>query len=400
MSLEQAISAIGPGPLTEDALRLHIFPLFSNTLAAPGIYLANHSLGRPLNQTEDDLREGFHRWQTKLGDAWGAWIEEEQAHRWRLAQLIGATRLDCIIPKTSAGQGLRTILNALSGVPRVVATTEEFDSIDVILKQYAAVGRISLQLVTCHAPDGSIDLSELMRKIDDGVDLVVISQVMFMNGQVVSGLDLLAEHCHEYGARLLVDAYHAVGVFPLDVAAMNADFMIGGSYKYLRGGPGAAFLYVSPDALGSGLKPIDIGWFAKDEPFLYERPNPPRFAHGGNALLESTPPVLTYYQARAGQQLTLQLGVARIREYGMDRLSRLKRYLADNGIAAKGADDSHGAFLTIENPAAVSLVEALERSGVTTDARGRWLRLSPDYLTSDSALRNAATTLASVIATS
>ena len=400
MSLEQAISAIGPGPLTEDALRLHIFPLFSNTLAAPGIYLANHSLGRPLNQTEDDLREGFHRWQTKLGDAWGAWIEEEQAHRWRLAQLIGATRLDCIIPKTSAGQGLRTILNALSGVPRVVATTEEFDSIDVILKQYAAVGRISLQLVTCHAPDGSIDLSELMRKIDDGVDLVVISQVMFMNGQVVSGLDLLAEHCHEYGARLLVDAYHAVGVFPLDVAAMNADFMIGGSYKYLRGGPGAAFLYVSPDALGSGLKPIDIGWFAKDEPFLYERPNPPRFAHGGNAFLESTPPVLTYYQARAGQQLTLQLGVARIREYGMDRLSRLKRYLADNGIAAKGADDSHGAFLTIENPAAVSLVEALERSGVTTDARGRWLRLSPDYLTSDSALRNAATTLASVIATS
>ena len=400
MSLEQAISAIGPGPLTEDALRLHIFPLFSNTLAAPGIYLANHSLGRPLNQTEDDLREGFHRWQTKLGDAWGAWIEEEQAHRWRLAQVIGATRLDCIIPKTSAGQGLRTILNALSGVPRVVATTEEFDSIDVILKQYAAVGRISLQLVTCHAPDGSIDLSELMRKIDDGVDLVVISQVMFMNGQVVSGLDLLAEHCHEYGARLLVDAYHAVGVFPLDVAAMNADFMIGGSYKYLRGGPGAAFLYVSPDALGSGLKPIDIGWFAKDEPFLYERPNPPRFAHGGNAFLESTPPVLTYYQARAGQQLTLQLGVARIREYGMDRLSRLKRYLADNSIAAKGADDSHGAFLTIENPAAVSLVEALKRSGVTTDARGRWLRLSPDYLTSDSALRNAATTLASVIATS
>jgi kynureninase len=400
VSLEQAISAIGPGPLTEDALRLHIFPLFSNTLAAPGIYLANHSLGRPLNQTEDDLREGFHRWQTKLGDAWGAWIEEEQAHRWRLAQLIGATRLDCIIPKTSAGQGLRTILNALSGVPRVVATTEEFDSIDVILKQYAAVGRISLQLVTCHAPDGSIDLSELMRKIDDGVDLVVISQVMFMNGQVVSGLDLLAEHCHEYGARLLVDAYHAVGVFPLDVAAMNADFMIGGSYKYLRGGPGAAFLYVSPDALGSGLKPIDIGWFAKDEPFLYERPNPPRFAHGGNAFLESTPPVLTYYQARAGQQLTLQLGVARIREYGMDRLSRLKRYLADNGIAAKGADDSHGAFLTIENAAAVSLVEALERSGVTTDARGRWLRLSPDYLTSDSALRNVATTLASVIATS
>ena len=400
MSLAQAIAAIGAGALTEDALRLHVFPLFSNTLAAPGIYLANHSLGRPLNQTEDDLREGFHLWQTRLGDAWGPWLEEEQAHRSRLAQLIGASRPDCIVPKTSAGQGLRTALNALPGMPRVVSTAREFDSIDVILKQYAALGRISLQLVAIEAADGSIDLSQLMQKIRDGVDLVVISQVMFMTGQVVPNLDLLAAHCHEAGARLLVDAYHSVGVFPVDVAAMNADFVIGGSYKYLRGGPGAAFLYVSPDALSGGLKPIDIGWFAKDEPFRYERPNPPRFAPGGDAFLESTPPVLTYYQARAGQQLALHLGMDRIRAYNIDRLSRLKRYLADFGVAAEGADSKHGAFLTIENFAAASLAEALERSGITTDARSRWLRLSPDYLTLDSDLHEVASTLASVSAKS
>jgi hypothetical protein len=96
--------------------------------------------------------------------------------------------------------------------------------------------------------------------------------------------------------------------------------------------------------------------------------------------------------------LTLQLGVDRIRTYSLDRLSRLKRYLADVGVAAEGADSGHGAFLTIETDAAVSLVEELERSGVTTDARDRFLRLSPDYLTPDSALRDAAATLASVLA--
>ncbi|MBB5341146.1 aminotransferase class V-fold PLP-dependent enzyme [Tunturiibacter gelidoferens] len=398
MSLADALAAIGPGELTEDTLHLHVFPLFSKTLAAPGIYLANHSLGRPLNQTEEDLREGFHLWQASLGAAWGPWLEEEHAHRTRLAQLIGASRSHCIVPKTSAGQGLRTVLNALPGIPRVVSTTGEFDSIDVILKQYAALGRIALQFVSCEVAEGGINLSQLMQKIHDGVDLVVISQVMFMTGQVVPDLDLLAEHCHKAGARLLVDAYHAVGVFSIDVARMKADFMIGGSYKYLRGGPGAAFLYISPDALSSGLKPIDIGWFAKDQPFLYDRPDPPRFAHGGDAFLESTPPILTYYQARAGQQFALHLGVTRIRAYCIDRLSRLKRYLADVGIAAEGADDSHGGFLTIENTAAVSLAETLERSGITTDARGNRLRLSPDYLTSDSALREVATTLASISA--
>jgi kynureninase len=219
-----------------------------------------------------------------------------------------------------------------------------------------------------------------------------------MTGQILPDLDRLAEECHQAGARLLVDAYHAIGVFPVDVAATHADFVIGGSYKYLRGGPGAAFLYVSPDALESGLQPIDIGWFAKDGPFLYQRPDPPRFAPGGDAFLESTPPVLTWYQARAGQQLTVLLGVDRVRTYSLDRLVRLKRYLADSGIRAEGADHEHGGFLTIDHPAALSLAEALEQRGVISDARGTKLRLSPDYLTPDSALREAASTVASVIA--
>jgi kynureninase len=400
MRIANAVAALASSALTEDALRRHIHPLFSRTLAAPGIYLANHSLGRPLDQTEDDLREGFAYWQTKLHNAWDPWQEEEHAHRSRIAQLIGAVRPDCIIPKVSAGQGLRTVINALqreSGdIPRILSTTAEFDSVDIILKQYAAVGRIHLETVPCQAPDGSIDQSQLFAAIRKDISLVIVSQVLFTTGQMLPNLDRLADACHQQGARLLVDAYHAIGVLPVDVAAMRADFVIGGSYKYLRGGPGAAFLYISPAALDSGLQPIDVGWFAKEKPFLYDRPDPPRFAPGGDAFLESTPPVLTYYQARAGQQLTLALGVERIRAYSLDRLTRLKRYLADAGIASSGADDQHGAFLTIDHADAASLAHQLEQRGITTDARGRYLRLCPDYLTSDSALRQTATTLASI----
>jgi kynureninase len=397
MSVTDAVRAMGTGALTEEGLRQHVFPLFSKTLAKPGIYLANHSLGRPLDQTEEDLREGFGFWQTRLGDAWDPWMEEEQAHRARLARLIGAARADCVVPKTSAGQGLRTVLNALPGVARVVSTMGEFDSVDVILKQYAAVGRIEAEFVGCDA-DGGVDVSRFIERVRDGVELVVISQVMFMTGCVVGGLDLLAARCHAVGARLLVDAYHAVGVFPVDVAAMGADYLIGGSYKYLRGGPGAAFLYVSPDAMASGLRPVDIGWFAKEEPFRYERPDPPRFATGGDAFLESTPPVLTYYQACAGQELTLELGVARIREYNLDRLRRLKGYLAERGVPANGADKGHGGFLTVEQENAPLLAEKLEQKGITADARGSFLRLSPDYLTRDNALREAAAGLAELMA--
>jgi kynureninase len=395
VSLAKALAGLGTGSLTEEALGRHIYPLFSKSLGGSGIYLANHSLGRPPDQTEADLCEGFRLWQSKLGDAWEWWLEEQQAHRSRLAQLIGAPGSDCIVPKASAGQGLRTILNALPGIPRVVSTTGEFDSIDVILKQYAALGKITLQQVPCEGADGGVDLTLLIERIRRRVDLVVLSQVMFMTGRIVPQLNRLAELCHEFGARLAIDAYHSAGVFRIDVRALKADFAIGGSYKYLRGGPGAAFLYISPDTV-AGLQPVDIGWFAKEDPFRYTREERPRLAAGGNAFLESTPPVLTYYQARAGQQLALGLGIDRIRTYGLDRLCRLKSYLEEAGVPAKGADNDHGAFLTVEDSRASSLATALERVRVTTDSRGRWLRMSPDYLTRDEDLRAAAGLLGAI----
>src|SRR4029450_2114288 len=161
-------------------------------------------------------------WETKLGDAWDAWLAEQEAFCTRIAQLIHAPRVDCIVPKTSAGQGLRAVLNALSGTPRVLSTRGEFDSIDLLLKQYRALGRIEVRWVEPDA-DGLFTVPGMMEHLRPGIDLVVISQVMFMNGQIVQDLEHLADACHAIGAKLLIDSYHAVGVFPVNVAAVHTD---------------------------------------------------------------------------------------------------------------------------------------------------------------------------------
>ena len=395
-SLEQAVAALGPGPLTEAALARHIFPLFSKSLASREIYLANHSLGRPLDRTSEDVQEALSLWQTKLGEAWGAWLDERESFRARIAALIGAKRRDCIVPKTSAGQGLRTVLNALPGKPVVLSTRGEFDSIDVVLKQYAALGRIDLLWVSPDA-DNNFSVESIVTAIDTNVDLVVVSQVTFMTGQVVHGLDRLASACHSTGTRLLVDGYHAVGVLPIDVNASGVDFVIGGCYKYLRGGPGAAFLYISPEVIDSGVASLDVGWFAKDPAFAYDRSDQARFAAGGDAFLEGTPPVLMYYQARAGLEFTLAMGVPRLREYGLERLGLLKRYLQDTGIDAVGGDADHGGFLTVRNPHAFELPGRLAAAGIRADARGEYLRLCPDCLTREDELRSAADSVARAV---
>ena len=401
MSIENAVAALGTGPLHEEAIAQHIAPLFSRVLASERIYLENHSLGRPLDQMADDIAEAAGLWSSKLGDAWDEWLAEREAYRSRLAQLIGAPRPDCVVPRTAAGQGLRAVLNALPGKPRVVSTRGEFNAVDLILKQYAALERIEMRWVE---PDVGNDHDEfcvdaLIRALDSGVDLVVVSQVMFMTSQIVTGLDGLADACHARGARLLVDMYHAVGVIPVDVHAMRADFAIGGSYKYLRGGPGAGYLYLSPEVLDSGLRPLDTGWFANEEMFAFQRPETPVLRPGGDAFLEGTPPVLTWYQARSGQQFTLAMGVPRLREYSLEQLRAFRRYLDDAGVQhVTGGDEHHGAFLTIRLKDAMELPALLEREGISCDARADRVRLCPDCLTRDEELRRAADVLGRVLA--
>jgi kynureninase len=180
----------------------------------------------------------------------------------------------------------------------------------------------------------------------------------------------------------------------MDVVQLGADFVIGGSYKYLRGGPGACFLYITPAVLEGGLRPLDIGWFANADPFGYQRPELPVLNHGGDGFLESTPPVLTWYQARSGLEFTLAMGVQRLRAYSLQQLNALRGYLADAGInTVKGGDEDHGAFLAIRLAKAMEFPARLQREGIVCDARGQWLRLCPDCLTRDEELRCAAATL-------
>jgi kynureninase len=389
--IERAVAALGAGPLTEGSIAAHIAPLFSRVLERrrSAIDLANHSLGRPLDATAADVAEAIALWQTRLGDAWDQWSAEMDAYRSRLARLLGAPRADCIVPKTSAGQGLRAILNSYATVPRVVATRGEFDSIDVILRQYARRGRIALTFVESR-DDGLFAKEDLLAAIGKGVDLLVVSQVVFNSGQVLPALPALIEAAHAQRGRVLLDVYHSAGVFPVDLNALDVDFAVGGSYKYLRGGPGACYLHIHPRHLDGSLATLDIGWFAKREPFRYERPEPIALAAGGDAFLESTPPILTWYQARAGQMFTLAIGVARLREYSLAQQQRLVSLLAKQGVQAEGGAPDRGAFIIVRDRDASALAQALEHRGVHGDARGDYLRFCPDVLTTDAELVAAA----------
>ncbi|MGQ0510414.1 MAG: aminotransferase class V-fold PLP-dependent enzyme [Betaproteobacteria bacterium] len=373
------------GALTEQSLREKVWPLFSRVREQKAIYLANHSLGRPPDRMAQDVQAAIDAWYRDMGEAWQAWNALRERHRALTAKLVGAPRADCIIPKTSAGQGLRAVLNALPDKPRVVASDGEFDSLDFILRVYREKGRIELRL----SPWRGVSLSN--------ANLVVLSSVQFRTGEVVDNLPKLVRAARAAGAYVLLDVYHHAGALPLDLGALEVDFAVGGSYKYLRGGPGACWLYVRPGLVDT-LRTLDTGWFAKEMPFAYERPDPPRFGAGGDAWLESTPPVLGPAQALAGLELTLELGVERLRDYNLAQKARLAELLRAQGVAPEGEGEAYGAYLTVRHERAAAIAEELMRRGVKSDARGEYLRLCPDVLNPDEELQAAAQVVGAVVA--
>lgn len=422
-AITQAVHHLGATALTEVNLAEHIWPLFdrfrrrlvTNQQNAveqpPEIYLANHSLGRPLDQVAIDVQLALDLWYEQLDAAWShplGWLAASNYFRHQIAVLLGAASRQWVVPKTSAGQGLRAVLNSMSDhghVPNVVATRGEFDSCDVILKTYAQKGRAKIRWVEpdSRQPIELYSVPSLKAALDSQVDLVLCSQVLFATGQVLVDIPDLVAAAHRVGAKVIVDTYHSFGVVPLEwegsgrYSLGGADFLIGGSYKYARGGPGACWLAIHPRHLDSNhatarLTTLDTGWFAKEEPFAYQRPDPPLMAEGGDGWLESTPPVLTAYQANSGLQLLREIGVGRLRDYNLLQQQQLCAAMKSVGVGMYEPDDweRRGAFALLPHPRASELSHRLLQQGLNTDARNGCVRFGPDLLTTQTELEAAA----------
>ena len=133
--ITDAVGRMGPGALSEEALVQHIHPLFSRVLArnekSSEIYLANHSLGRPMDMVSDLVQGALDGWYEQLDGVWNAWLDARDRYRAAIAAMLCWPDERAVVPKTSAAQGLRAVLNAVPvQMPSIVSTECEFDSID------------------------------------------------------------------------------------------------------------------------------------------------------------------------------------------------------------------------------------------------------------------------------
>lgn len=209
------------------------------------------------------------------------WMEQRAGLRARLAGLIGASPADIgFVANTTTG-----VVDIAQSLPwrrgdRVVLFTGEFPTNVTPWQQAARTWDLDLQFLPLDgfvrggAADGLTRLDGALRQ---GVRLVAVSAVQFQTGLAMP-LAAIGALCRRHGAELFVDAIQAVGVVPVDVAAMGIDYLSCGSHKWLMGLEGCAFLYVSP-ARAPALVPRLAGWLSHEDPvgFLFKGPGELRY---------------------------------------------------------------------------------------------------------------------------
>jgi kynureninase len=339
-------------------------------------YLNSCSLGALSHRALARVAQFHEDWHSYGASAWyETWVGRLAELRGRVETMVGAEP-GTVALAASTSAALSVIGSAFDygKRPRVVLAELDFPTV-----AYQWMVRPGVEVVRVPSDDDvAIDPERMADAIDDRTAIVSISHVYFTTG-AIQRMQPIADAARRHGALFLIDAYQSAGQVPIDVRTLGADALVTGPLKWLLGGPGLAYLYVSPEWT-QRLEPTITGWFAARDQFAFDihsfefRDDARRFELG-------TPALPTVHSALGGQEIIDEIGVPAIRA----RNSQLAEYLIDGlherGFRIRGAatPPERSALIMVRHPDPAAAVASLADHDIIVDARPGHVRVSPHF---------------------
>jgi kynureninase len=361
-------------------------------------YLVSHSLGAMPRKTAAYLQEFADMWSSRGVRAWHeGWWEIGRETGNLLAPILGApANAISMHQNVTVAQGIIASCFRYDGPRRKIVMTElEFPSNHYLFEGFRRYGA---EIVYVPSADPiRLDLDRFLDAIDERTLLVPLSLVLFKSAYITDARAVI-EKAHRVGAHVILDVYQGAGTVPMNLEAWQADFAVGGSVKWLCGGPGAGYLYVRPD-LAATLQPALVGWAAHDAPFDFAT-GPIRYAGSPERFQSGTPNVPSLYSARAGYEIVAAIGVPAIRK----RSLQLTRRLIDAALAAgyrlntPTSDHERGGSVIIDVPNGAAVADELIHRGVIIDYRsGAGIRVAPHFYNTEAEIDHAMAMLREIV---
>jgi kynureninase len=347
-----------------------------------GPYFAAHTLGPMPDTVPDALARFAAEWAEQGVVAWYGWLDQLRATAAVLEGLFNAPAGSVALgPNVSvlAGQVL-SCFDWAGRRSRLVTTDLEFPTCDYL---YRAQETLGAKVEAVPSRDLTVDLDRLLEAIDTQTALVAVTHVAFRSSALLDAAAVVAR-AHEVGALVLLDTYQSAGTVPIDVDTLGVDLMVGGSVKWLLGGPGTGYLYARPEAAAE-LAPWLVGWFGHQAPFAFE-PSPIALAAGAGRFVTGTPNVAAHVMAAEGYRIVAEAGVEAIRAKSRRQVARLLDGFQAQGATVRGPLDPErrGGSVVVDFDGAEQVTQGLIARGYTCDYRpGAGLRLGPHLYTTD-----------------
>jgi kynureninase len=355
------------------------FPILEKTT-----YLISNSLGPMPRTVPGKLAEYAADWGDLGVKAWArGWWEKPVDVGNEIAPLMNAEPGTVVMMPnvTIAQSAVCSAMDFSGGRDTVVMTELDFPSVRYAYEALAK--KFGARVVVVRSEDGiSIDENRLLAAIDERTRLVAISHVLFKSA-FINNADVICAHAHKMGAMVSLDAFHSVGIVPVDVQKSGVDFLTGGVLKWLCGGPGGCFLYVSPKVRDS-LDPALTGWQAHARPFAFE--DQMEYTPGPFRWLNGTPVIPALYACAEGVKIIKRVGVDAIRKKSIRQTTRMIELADERGYPVFAPRDParRGGTVAIDVPNGYEVAQVLLSNEILVDYRvGAGIRAAPYFFNTD-----------------
>lgn len=344
------------------------------------IYLLAHSIGLMPKNSEQALNDGFaQHWKNGSDNIWPLWLSSIAAFNQELAKLLNSEQSQ-FCPQSNVSSALTKVVNSLpekTTRKTIVASENDFPSIGFVLQEAQKLG-YSIKWIP--KEEDAQDLNVWRAALSHDVHSALITHVHYNTNKRIPVKEI-SELCREQEIISIVDVAQSVGIVPIDLAAWQADIVIGSCIKWLCGGPGAAWLWLDSNIIEQ-LEPSDLGWFSHENPFEFDIHNF-EYAKSAKRFWGGTPSVAPYVVASNSIKLISNIGVGAIADHNETLTQKLLSALAPENVVSPSSLEHKGGTTVLKFEHQGKIEQQLIERNILFDSREYGIRLSPHIYTLD-----------------
>lgn len=340
-----------------------------------GHYLLNHSVGRPLKSAEASFRQQFFQpWQTLPAEPWDQWLSIIDDFVQGLAHLFGGDKYD-FCPQVNVSSALTKLLTAMpmpaQGKLTILMAEQDFPSLGFVF-QKVLPEKLTIRFIPKNENLASADSWD--RYLTPDVDIALITHA-YSNTGIAAPLTSILPIARQRNILTILDVAQSAGVLPMNLSKLAPDAMIGSCVKWLCGGPGSGYLWLST-ALNQQCKPRDVGWFSHQNPFEFDIHH---FEYHQTMLKfwGGTPSITPYALSSNSIKYFTNLGIDNVRKHNLELQNSIIAAMHNFVKSPIETEGRNGSVILHFGDKQADILTGLQKHKVIVDERYLGIRVSP-----------------------